>query len=195
LPPDSTNPLINANFFMWDTKRCNDEQAKKATADIRNRIADKLNIDLGQPAKPPYFSALDDQLKPIWRHHKLISMLTFHFGVPPAHVLKRARDLNIVVGATATSVEEARVVAGLAGASAVGCDFIVAQGYEAGGHRGTFDIDGTGDERLPTVELVKRIVADQKQRPMPVVAAGGIMTVDHIREAQSAGAVAMQACV
>jgi hypothetical protein len=183
LPPDSTNPLINANFFMWDTKRCNDEQAKKATADIRNRIADKLNIDLGQPAKPPYFSALDDQLKPIWRHHKLISML------------KRARDLNIVVGATATSVEEARVVAGLAGASAVGCDFIVAQGYEAGGHRGTFDIDGTGDERLPTVELVKRIVADQKQRPMPVVAAGGIMTVDHIREAQSAGAVAMQACV
>ena len=65
-----------------------------------------------------------------------------------------------------------------------GADFIVCQGKEAGGHRGTF-IGGVGEGLSPTMELIKTV---QSQVKKPLIAAGGIMNGAHIRSAFDAGA-------
>src|SRR5256885_634366 len=60
------------------------------------------------------------------------AIFSFTFGIPPAQVLEAFKSRGILVGGTATTVQEARQL------EAAGVDFVVAQGAEAGGHRGTF---------------------------------------------------------
>ena len=67
-------------------------------------------------------------------------VVSFHFGLPPAERIAALHGAGIVLLATATNLEEARSVA------AAGIDAVVAQGSEAGGHRGVFD-PGVSDER------------------------------------------------
>lgn len=107
---------------------------------------------------------------------------SFTFGIPPADALRRLRERGIVVMGTATTVEEGAMLA------AAGVDAIVAQGAEAGAHRGTF----TGDfERamVPTLELTSGIAAATR---LPVVASGGVMDGRDVAAALAAGAVAVQ---
>jgi len=107
---------------------------------------------------------------------------SFTFGIPPADALRRLREAAIVVIGTATTVEEGRMLAD------AGVDAIVAQGAEAGAHRGTF----TGDfERamVPALELT-RAIADATA--LPVIASGGVMDGRDIAAALAAGAVAVQ---
>jgi nitronate monooxygenase len=107
---------------------------------------------------------------------------SFTFGVPPADALRRLRDAGIVTMGTATTVEEGRLLA------AAGVDAIVAQGAEAGAHRGTF----TGDfERamVPTLELTAGIAAATR---LPVIASGAVMDGRDVAAALAAGAVAVQ---
>ena len=128
----------------------------------------------------PFYSAIEDQLNPIWAHRPEI--LTFHFGVPPLSLIEKAHSLGIAVGITATSLKEGKAV------EKAGADFIVAQGIEAGGHRGIFDPDGE-DEKLSAMELTKQLV---KESSIPVVTAGAIMDGVDIANALKAGAVAAQ---
>jgi len=83
---------------------------------------------------------------------------------------------------TATSAAEAQLI------KAAGVDFIVAQGLEAGGHRGTFDSE-SDTVKLSTIELVRQLVAGID---LPVIAAGGIMTGADIATHRKAGADAVQ---
>jgi nitronate monooxygenase len=92
-------------------------------------------------------------------------VVSFHFGLPDPARIRALRDAGIVLLASATSLAEARL------AAAAGVDAIVAQGYEAGGHRGSFDPDAT-DDRIGMASLV-RILA--RTLSVPVIAAGGIM--------------------
>ena len=92
-------------------------------------------------------------------------LVSFHFGIPPAEWLAALRGRGICLIATATSPAEARML------QAAGLDAVVAQGIEAGGHRGTFDPDAP-DEALGTAGLVHRLLSDCH---LPVIAAGGIM--------------------
>ena len=64
-------------------------------------------------------------------------VVSFHFGLPPAERIAALRDAGIVLLATATNLEEARSIA------TAGVDAVVAQGFEAGGHRGVFDPECT----------------------------------------------------
>lgn len=108
--------------------------------------------------------------------------VSLHFGLPGADRLSALRDAGIVLLATATSLAEARA------AAAAGVDILVAQGWEAGGHRGVFDPDAP-DDRLGTLALTRLLAS---QTGLPVVAAGGIMGGAGIRAALDLGAAAAQ---
>ncbi|MEX5745571.1 NAD(P)H-dependent flavin oxidoreductase [Massilia sp. X63] len=139
-------------------------------------------------AEPPaglseiYRSFLDDQpmfdllleLRP--------AVVSFHFGLPPQDRIDALKAAGIVLFTTATSLDEAMQI------EAAGIDAIVAQGIEAGGHRGIFD-PFAPDPALPTFELLEQL---RGKVSLPLIAAGGIMDGRHIRTAFYHGAGAVQ---
>lgn len=139
-------------------------------------------------AKPPahlrtiYTSFADDQAMQDLLVELAPPVVSFHFGLPAAEVMARLRAAGCVLLATATSLEEGEAI------EAAGLDAIVAQGYEAGGHRGMFD-PAAPDEQLPTRELVHLLVSGTM---LPVIAAGGLMNGRDIAMALAAGASAAQ---
>ena len=110
------------------------------------------------------------------------NVVSFHFGVPDAQKIAALRDVGVYTMATATCLAEARLI------EAAGVDALVAQGVEAGGHRGIFDADGI-DEKLSTHVLVNILA---RESPLPVIAAGGIMNGAGIRSVLDLGADAAQ---
>lgn len=109
-------------------------------------------------------------------------VVSFHFGLPPPDAIRALRDAGITLIATATNLAEARAI------EAAELDAIVAQGWEAGGHRGCFNPDAP-DEALGTLALTRLLV--QRTR-LPVIAAGGIMDGAGIAATLKLGAVAAQ---
>jgi nitronate monooxygenase len=109
-------------------------------------------------------------------------VVSFHFGLPSTERIRALRDAGVVLLASATNLEEAALAAG------VGIDAIVAQGYEAGGHRGVFDPDAV-DDRLGTMALTRLLA---KTSGIPIIAAGGIMDGTGIAAALRLGAGAAQ---
>lgn len=110
------------------------------------------------------------------------AVVSFHFGLPARDRIAALKDRGILTLASATSPAEARAIA------AAGCDAIIAQGWEAGGHRGIFDPDGP-DAQLGTLPLTRLIL---RETPLPCIAAGGIMDGAGIRAALALGATAAQ---
>jgi nitronate monooxygenase len=110
------------------------------------------------------------------------AVVSFHFGLPPAAQIQAFRDAGMLTMATATDLAEARRIVD------AGVDMIVAQGIEAGGHRGLFDPEAP-DERLSTAVLVRLLV---HHLDVPVIAAGGIMDGHGIRAMLDLGAAAAQ---
>jgi nitronate monooxygenase len=109
-------------------------------------------------------------------------VVSFHFGLPSRHVIDALRKQNMTLLATATNVAEAEAI------EAAGIDAIVAQGYEAGGHRGTFD-PAASDDCLSMATLVRSLVSGVR---LPVIAAGGIMDGAGIAAVLALGASAAQ---
>jgi len=109
-------------------------------------------------------------------------VVSFHFGLPAADRIAALKAVGCTLLASATSIAEARRI------KAAGIDMIVAQGWEAGGHRGMFD-PAAPDDRLGTMALTRLLVT---QIGVPVIAAGGIMDGAAIRAALTLGAVATQ---
>lgn len=138
-------------------------------------------------ASPPM--ALHDSYAPLDHDPDMLDMLlaerpgvvSFHFGLPSADSIAKLRDSGAVLLATATSRAEAEAIA------AAGLDAIVAQGWQAGGHRGIFD-ENRPDRRLPTLDLL----AELRDLDLPLIAAGGIMTAEDVRAVLDAGAFAAQ---
>jgi len=191
----------------------NAEAARKAIADTRARTNRSINVNVfcHQPAKAdtareaawiqrlkPEFDrlgaipppTLTEIYKTFLVDDDMMSMLvaerpkvvSFHFGLPSAERIRALKEAGIVLLSSATSLAEAR-----AGAAA-GVDAIVAQGYEAGGHRGVFD-QQAHDDRLGTMALTRILV---RELDLPVVAAGAIMDGAGIAAALKLGAAAAQ---
>jgi len=109
-------------------------------------------------------------------------VVSFHFGLPSADAISALHARGVFLMATATSLEEARAI------KAAGIDAIVAQGIEAGGHRGIFD-PTSPDDALGTFVLTRLLV---RETGLPIIAAGGIMDGAGIAAALNLGAVAAQ---
>ncbi len=139
-------------------------------------------------AEPP--TSLAEVYPSFLQHDALLRVLvaarpkvvSFHFGLPTAAQASALRQAGILLLACVTSVAEGQ------SAVALGVDTLVAQGIEAGGHRGVFDVAAM-DTHLPALTLTRQLVQAQ---PLPVVTAGGIMTGADIAAALRAGAVAAQ---
>lgn len=110
------------------------------------------------------------------------AVVSFHFGLPSTEIIAALRRAGIVLLASATSLVEAQQVL------AAGLNGVVAQGWEAGGHRGIFDPDGA-DDKLSGLDLTGILVGDLD---IPVITAGSVMTGADIAAALSAGASAAQ---
>ena len=111
-----------------------------------------------------------------------VPAFSFTFGVPDASALAALRRQGVVIMGTATSVAEARAL------DAAGVDAVVAQGSEAGAHRGTF-IGAFEAALVGTMALVPQ-VADAVG--VPVIAAGGIMDGRGVAAARALGAAGVQ---
>lgn len=109
-------------------------------------------------------------------------VVSFHFGLPAAERIKVLRAADIVLLASATNLSDARA------AQKAGVQAIVAQGYEAGGHRGVVDPDAD-DDCLGTMPLTRLLA---RELAVPVIAAGGIMDGAGIAAALRLGAQAAQ---
>ncbi|SAK49657.1 2-nitropropane dioxygenase [Caballeronia temeraria] len=110
------------------------------------------------------------------------AIVSFHFGLPSKDYIDALRKAGITLIASATNLREADQVA------AAGMDAIVAQGIEAGGHRGIFDPQ-SDDDNLGTFALTRLIAS---KFDVPVIAAGGIMDGAGIAAALALGAQAAQ---
>lgn len=113
-------------------------------------------------------------------------VVSFHFGLPPAPLLERVRRTGAQVWSSATTVAEAQWLA------AHGVDAIIAQGVEAGGHRGMFLSEGSSFDlgtQLRTMPLLAGILQTVR---VPVIAAGGIADADGVAAALRMGAGAVQ---
>jgi nitronate monooxygenase len=139
-------------------------------------------------AKPPprlteiYQSFLTDDAKLEVLLAERPAVVSFHFGLPSQDRIEALRGAGIVLLATATNLQEGHAIA------AANIDAVVAQGYEAGGHRGTFDLAGL-DDQLGTAALTRLLV---KQIDLPIIAAGGLMDGAGIGAVLALGAAAAQ---
>lgn len=110
------------------------------------------------------------------------AVVSFHFGLPTARQVEALHGAGCVLMATATAPHEARAI------EAAGIDVVVAQGYEAGGHRGVFD-PARPDPALGTFALVRLLA---RAVGIPVLASGGIMDGQGIAAALRLGAAGAQ---
>lgn len=110
------------------------------------------------------------------------AVVSFHFGLPSPEAITALKKAGTTLFATATSLEEARQI------EEAGVDAVVAQGIEAGGHRGVFDPKAS-DQALGTFTLTRLLVRNCR---IPVIAAGGIMDGAGIAANLALGATATQ---
>jgi len=137
---------------------------------------DAATIPAG-PGRAPFSSRVADVLSEFRP-----AVVSFHFGLPSVDLLARVRTWGSKILASATTVEEARWL------EAQGVDAIVAQGLEAGGHRGMF-LTGDVSTQVGTFALVPQIV---QAINLPVIAAGGIADARGVRAALALGAIGVQ---
>jgi len=174
-----TSHPINANFF------CHQPPRDDRTRDMhwRQRLdayyiqlqAD--NNTLSSAARAPFDDKMCDLVMEF--HPEVVS---FHFGLPDKHLLHRVRSVGAKILSSATSVGEARWL------EDQGCDAIIAQGFEAGGHRGMFLTQDVSTQ-VGTMALVPQVV---DAVTVPVIASGGIADARGILAAFALGAAAVQ---
>ncbi|WP_282609819.1 nitronate monooxygenase family protein [Pelagibius sp. Alg239-R121] len=175
-----TGRSFNVNFFAHQSPAVDSE----ADAAWLNRLApyyeellEQPPSDLSQTPVRPFDSercSVIEQFRP--------KVVSFHFGLPAIVLVERLKAAGVKVISTATTVEEALWL------EAQGCDAIIAQGYEAGGHRGMF-LSRELHTQIGTMALVPQVV---DAVDIPVIAAGGIADGRGICAAIALGASGVQ---
>ncbi|MGE4405034.1 NAD(P)H-dependent flavin oxidoreductase [Pseudomonas sp.] len=175
-----TDRPYNVNFFCHRTPA-----AEPARIDAWHRLLEPLLAEFdvdpasipGGATRQPFDAAMAEVLE---RHRP--AMISFHFGLPEAQLLQRARATGAKIASSATTLAEGRWL------QQHGVDAVIAQGLEAGGHRGIF----LGEDlttQVGTFALLPQLVAELE---VPVIAAGGIADAHGVAAAQALGAAGVQ---
>lgn len=172
---------FNVNLFVHATPLA-DPAREAAWLDALRPLFAAYGADPPARLVSPYTSFADDDAMLAMLLDEAPPVVSFHFGLPAAPRVAALRATGALLLATATSPAEAEACA------AAGIDMIVAQGWEAGGHRGVFD-PAAPDDRLGTVALVRLLA---RRGGPPVIAAGGIVDGAGIRAVLTLGAAAAQ---
>lgn len=176
----SSGPL-NVNVFTHRPAQA-DPQKEAAWLQRLKPEFERTGANPPQALREIYTSFLADHDMLAMLLEEKPSIVSFHFGLPDREQIEALHRAGITLLAAATNVEEALAI------EAAGIDAVVAQGYEAGGHRGLFDPDAE-DSRLGTFALTRVLTQTVK---IPVIAAGGIMDGQGIAAALALGASAAQ---
>jgi nitronate monooxygenase len=176
----ATGKPYNVNFFCHAAPRADEtrEMAWRHELDAYYREfgIDPASIGSG-PGRAPFTHEAADALE---KYRPAV--VSFHFGLPSADLLARVKKWGSLVLASATTVDEARWL------EERGADAIIAQGLEAGGHRGIFLSDDLTTQ-VGTFALLPQVVAAVQ---VPVIAAGGIAGAAGVKAAMALGAAAAQ---
>ena len=176
----ATKRPFNVNFFCH-TLPDRDSQREAAWRDLLRPYYDELGVDANNvPSGPGRVSFSHDTIDVLSEFKPAI--ISFHFGLPSSSLLQRVRAWGSKVMSSATTVDEARWL------EAHGVDAIIAQGLEAGGHRGMF-LSEDLTTQMGTLALVPQIV---KSVHVPVIAAGGIADAAAVAAAMELGAAGVQ---
>ena len=175
----TTSPY-NVNFFCH-TPPAPSAASEAAWRKLLKPYFDEYGIDANSippgPGRAPFSSEWADALEEFQPR-----VISFHFGLPPTPLLARVKRWGSVILASATTVDEARWL------EENGVDAVIAQGVDAGGHRGTFLSEDLSTQ-VGTFSLVPQIVQAVK---VPVIAAGGIADADGVASAMALGAAGVQ---
>ena len=175
---------VNLNFFCHATPAA-DPAREAAWREALRPYYEELGLSFSAisngPGRLPFGDEAADAIEALRP-----AVVSFHFGLPPAPLLERVRRTGAQVWSSATTVAEAQWLA------AHGVDAIIAQGVEAGGHRGVFLPEGASfnlGTQLPTLTLLPAILQAVRA---PVIASGGIADADGVAAALRLGASAVQ---
>ena len=176
----STAQPFNVNFFVHRPPEPDPVGEARWRAALRPYYAelglDAHDVPAGAGRLPFNDEAADvlEDLRP--------PVVSFHFGLPSPALLARVRSLGATILASATTVDEGLLL------EANGADAVIAQGIEAGGHRGMF-LSSDLTTQIGTFALVPQLV---KALTVPVIAAGGMATPGCVRAARALGAAGVQ---
>jgi nitronate monooxygenase len=175
-----TRKPVNVNFFCHVPPQpdpAREEKWREALSPFYRELGiDASSIPTG-PGRAPFSEQAADGLEP-YRP----AVVSFHFGLPSVSLVARVKSWGSKVIASATTVEEARWL------EARGADAVIAQGVEAGGHRGMF-LTSDLTTQVGTFALLPQVVAAVK---VPVIAAGGIADARGVAAAMALGAAGVQ---
>lgn len=177
----ATDRPFNVNFFCHQPAPAD---ARRETAWLSSlaKYYAEYGIDPSAGMKAgPGRAPFSDEAAEVLENFKP-AVVSFHFGLPSDALLARVKRIGSKIFSSATTVAEAQWL------EDHGVDAIIAQGYEAGGHRGMFLTDDVTTQ-TGTFALVPRIVSAVK---VPVIAAGGIADATGVRAAMALGAAAVQ---